>query len=414
MLVHVDSFSYMSYAVLCREFLLHTLCSFLWGVSLTRSMLVHVDSFSYMSYSVLCREFLLHTLYCFLWGVSLTRSMLFYVGSFSYTPPAVLYWEFLLHANCCFMWGFSLTYPLLLYVGSFSYTLHAVLCGDFLFHASCCSMYGVSLPRLMLFYVRSFSSTPHVVLCTEFLFHASCCSMYGVSLTCSMLFDAGNFSYTPLAVLCAQFLLHALCCFMWAVSLTYPVLFYVGSFSFTPLAGFCGESYSTLIKGAEKESKSLEKRDNGKVCGLQRGTPCIHSCTRHRLCWYPDGKHGPIGAQRPLTQVSWHVRAYWRAGATASPPLTSSAYSLARLRADMTISLHMGTRNLRCLHLSVSKYSIAQNNSWALHCFMAQFDHSSCGRESLLHAPKLVLWAGFSFTCHMLLLGETFLLHVPC
>ena len=150
----------------------------------------------------------------------------------------------------------------------------------------------------------------------------------------------------------------------------------------------------------------------------QRGTPCIHSCTRHRLCWYPDGKHGPIGEQRPLTQVSWQVWAYWHAAGTDSPRLASSEYSLARLRADMTISLHLsstlGTRNLCCFHFSVSKYSIAQNNSWALHCFMAQFDHSSCGRESLLHAPKLVWWAGFSYTCHTLLLGETFLLHFPC
>ena len=275
-------------------------------------------------------------------------------------------------------------------------------------------MWGVSLTRLLLFYTGNFSYTPIAVLCGDFLLHSPCCFMWGVSLIPSMLFYVGTFSSTPHVVLCTEFLLHAPCCLMWGISLTRPLLFYVRSFSFTPLAGLCGESYSTLIKDAEKESKSLEKRENGKVCGLQRGTPCIHSCTRHRRCWYPDGKHGPIGAQRPLTQVTWQVGAYWRAGATASPRLASSAYSLARLRADMTISVHMGTRNLRCLRFSVSRYSIAQNNSWALHCFMAQFDHSSCGRESLLHAPKIVLWAGLSFTCHMLLLGETFLLHVPC
>ena len=105
--------------------------------------------------------------------------------------------------------------------------------------------------------------------------------MCGVSLTCSILFDVGNYSYTPLAVLCAEFLLHALCCFMWGVFLTYPVLFYVGSFSFTPLAGLCGESYSTLMKDAEKESKSLVKRDNGQVCGLQRGTALLTYTAAH-------------------------------------------------------------------------------------------------------------------------------------
>ena len=184
------------------------------------------------------------------------------------------------------MWGFSLTYPLLLYVESFSYTLHTVWCG-------------------------------------EFLLHAPCCFMCGVSLTCSILFDVGNYSYTPLAVLRAEFLLHALCCFMWGVFLTYPVLFYVGSFSFTPLAVLCGESYSTLMKDAEKESKSLEKRDNGKVCGLQRGTalltytaahdtgfvgtqmasmgPSARSGHSHR--W--PGKYGPIGGQGRLTHRVW-------------------------------------------------------------------------------------------------------------
>ena len=137
----------------------------------------------------------------------------------------------------------------------------------------------------------------------------------------------------------------------------------------------------------------------------QRGTPCIHSCTRHRLCWYPDGKHGPIGAQRPLTQVSWQVWAYWHAAATDSQRLALSEYSLARLRADMTISLHLssalGTRNLCCLHFSVSKYSIAQNNSWALHCFMA----------SPIWPFKL--WSGVPLTRAQASLMGRFLLHVP-
>ena len=138
-------------------------------------------------------------------------------------------------------------------------------------------------------------------------------------------------------------------------------------------------SYCTLIKDAEKESKSVEKRDNG---GKVRAVT-----VRHPL-------HTQLHTTPALLVPRWQAWAYRHAAATDSPHLASSEYSLARLRADRTISLHLsetlGTRNLRCLHFSVSKYSIAQNNSWALHCFMAQFDHSSCGRESLLHAPKLV------------------------
>ena len=122
-------------------------------------MLVHVDSFSYMSYAVLCREFPLHTLCFFLWGVSLTRSMLFYVGSFSDIPLAALCGEFLLHPPCCFMWGLSLPRLMLFYVRSFSYTLHAVLCGQFLLHTPCCFMWGVSLSRPLLVSVGSL--TPH-------------------------------------------------------------------------------------------------------------------------------------------------------------------------------------------------------------------------------------------------------------
>ena len=277
---------------------------------------------------------------------NLTCNILVYLGSFSCTLHASSCGQFLLHVLCCFMSGVSLTHLVLFPVGSFTDTLDAVLCGEFLLHASYCSILGISLTPQLLFYVGIFSYIALAALCGEFLLHPPCCFMWGLSLPRLMLFYVRSFSYMLHAVWFGEFLLHALCCFMWGVSLTRPLLFYVGSFSFTPLAGLCGESYSTLIEDAEKESKSLEKRENGKVCGLQRGTPCIHCCTRHRLCWYPDGKHGPIGAQRPLTQVTWQVRAYWRAGATASPRLASSAYSLARLRTDMTISvlLHVDQR----------------------------------------------------------------------
>ena len=60
-------------------------------------MLVYVDSFSYISYAVLRGEFLLHAPCCFMWGLSLTHSVLFPVGSFSYSPHAVFSEHFLLH-----------------------------------------------------------------------------------------------------------------------------------------------------------------------------------------------------------------------------------------------------------------------------------------------------------------------------
>ena len=98
---------------------------------------------SYMSYAVLFGEFLLHAPSCFMWGVSPTRHLLFYVGSFFYMPHPVLYGEFLLHALCCFLWGVSLTRPVLFYVWSFSYMPLAVLCGEFLF----CLLYTSPSPR---------------------------------------------------------------------------------------------------------------------------------------------------------------------------------------------------------------------------------------------------------------------------
>ena len=291
-----------------------------------------------------------------------TCNILVYLGSFSCTLHASSCGQFLLHVLCCFMSGVSLTHPVLFPVGSFTDTLDAVLCGEFLLHASCCSIRGMSLTRQLLFYVGIFltcplllyvevsltpstlfnvgslSSTPHVVLCTEFLLHAPCRLMWGISLTRPLLFYVRSFSYTHFAVLCGEFLLHTPCCFMWGASLSSPLLFYVGSL--TP-------HWSKTLR--KNQSQWKRETTAARSVRLQRGTPCIHSCTRRRLCWYQDGKHGPIGAQRPLAQVTW------------------------------------------------------QSTGLLI-----------CGRESLLHAPKLVLWAGFSYTCHMLLLGETFLLHVLC
>ena len=159
----------------------------MWGVSLTRTGLFYVGSFSYTPLAVLCGEFLFHTLWCFVWGVSLTYHILFYVGSFSYTPQAVLCGEFLLHAPCWFMWGVSLRRSMLFYVRSFSYRHIAVLCGEFLLHAPWCFMWGVSLTRPVLFYVRSFSYMPPAVLCGEFLLHTPGSFLYGDFLASSSL-----------------------------------------------------------------------------------------------------------------------------------------------------------------------------------------------------------------------------------
>ena len=63
------------------------------------------------------------------------------------------------------------------------------------------------------------------------------------------------------------------------------------------------KSYSALILDTEKESiKSPEK--TASYVRLQFSTPCIQICTRDRVCCYKHGNHGPIGAQRSLTQVT--------------------------------------------------------------------------------------------------------------
>ena len=133
------SYSYTPSAILCGEFVLHTLCCFMWGVC-------------YTPCAILCGECVLHTLGYFIWKMCLKYPFLFCVRSMSYRPSAILCGE------------------VLFYVGSF---LHAPCC-SFL-HAPCCFMWGASLPHPMLFYVRSFSYIPYAVLYGEFAFHASCC-----------------------------------------------------------------------------------------------------------------------------------------------------------------------------------------------------------------------------------------------
>ena len=80
-------------------------------------------------------------------------------------------------------------------------------------------------------------------------------------------------------------------------------------------------SYSTLIKDAKKESKSLEKRDNGMVRAVTARHPFVTAAhdtgfvgtqmasmgpsarSGHSHRW--AGKYGPTGAQRPLTHRVW-------------------------------------------------------------------------------------------------------------
>ena len=147
----------MPHAVLCGEFLLHTPCCFMWGVSLTHSVLFYVLRLSYMPHAILCREFLLHGQYCFMWGISLTHSVLFYVGGFSYITVAFFMQE------VCF------PCPMLFDIRNLSYTPYASLCGgDFLI---ICSVF---------FRLKSFFYTLHAVLCGKFLlqFYVPCTSIF--------------------------------------------------------------------------------------------------------------------------------------------------------------------------------------------------------------------------------------------
>ena len=135
-----------------------------------RANMTYVPTPSVNDFCLTLWEFLLVSLCCFMWGVSLTLLMLFSVRNFSYTPHAVLCGEFLLHSSCCFMWGVSLTLPVLFSVRNFSYTPHAVLCGEFLLHSSCCFMGGVSLTLPVLLSVGVCFTCPVLFwTCGEFL-----------------------------------------------------------------------------------------------------------------------------------------------------------------------------------------------------------------------------------------------------
>ena len=106
--------------------------------------------------------------------------------------------------------------------------------------------------------------------------------------------------------------------------------------------------------------------------------------TLHSPCYL----HGTIRWQRPLTHPIWlRLSIDWNGSE--------------QIRPCPSICLKFWTQEACVvLHISVSKYNMPQKNCWALQCYLAQFDHSSFGRESLLHAQA-------SF------MGK-FLLHAPC
>ena len=98
-----------------------------------------------------------------------------------------------------------------------------------------------------------------------------------------MLVLVGSFSYTSRVSFNEESLLHSPFCFQWAVLGTL-----VFNHACVPAVSFSQrhqtidvvelhvgrqKSYSTLILDTEKESKSLEKRDNGKVCPVRARHP---------------------------------------------------------------------------------------------------------------------------------------------
>ena len=186
-----------------------------------------------------------------------------------------------------------------------------------------------------------------------------------------------GFSYTPLAVICGEFLLHAPCCFMWGVSLTRPLLFYVGSL--TP-------HWSKTLR--KNQSQWKRETTAARSVRLQRGTPCIHSCTRHRLWWYQDGKHGPIGTQRPLTHRIWLRLNIASHGSEQTGPFP---YICLKLWAQEICVVC----TFQCPNIAMPRTTLGLcTASWPNLIIQSVVGISS-------YTPKLVLWAGFSYTCHI-------------
>ena len=196
-LFYVGSFSSTPHASSWGDILLHTLCWFMWRLS------------------ILCGDIITCPSCCFTWGVFLKFLMLFYVGSFSDTPDAVLRGEFLLHTPCYLMWEDSLTCRILFYVVSFFDITHTVFFFFFFFlwemslRLSVLFYVGVSLTLLVLFFIQ------------EVYFHALRYLISGISLAHPMQVYVETFSNSMHCVLsCEEFLWYSPWYFMLDVSLT--------------------------------------------------------------------------------------------------------------------------------------------------------------------------------------------------
>ena len=126
MLLCMGSFLYMPvlFIYLFGDFLWHALCwgvsvgvEGIWGSHACPIMQFYIGSFSYAPHAfnagnfactpcaASCGEFLSHTLCCFMWGISVTHPVLLHVGNFCHTPCAASCGEFLSHTLCSFAWG---------------------------------------------------------------------------------------------------------------------------------------------------------------------------------------------------------------------------------------------------------------------------------------------------------------------
>ena len=177
-----------------------------------------------------------------------------------------------------------------------------------------------------------------------------------------MLVLVGSFSYTSRVSFSEdESHLHSPCCFQRAVLGTCHACMPDVSFTWETSDYWCRRvpcgKAEVLLHIDHRHWERIEV--TGKERQRQGHTP--NTAFRHlppvlkEVCRKPlfgvCGKVCPVTARHPLhTQLHtrsgllvwlWQAWANRRAAATHSPPLASSEYSLARLRADMTLSVHL-------------------------------------------------------------------------
>ena len=367
----------------------------------TCNILVYLGSFSCTLQASSCGQFLLHVLCCFMSGVSLTHPVLFPVGSFTDTLDAVLCGEFLLHASCCSTRGISLTRQLLFYVGIFSYMPLAALCGEFLLHPPYCFMWGVSLPRLMLFYVGSFSYMLHAVWCREFLLHAPCCFMCWISLTRTLLFYVGSFSYIPRAVLCGEFLFHAPCCFMWGV------LLHIDQRRWERIKVTGKERQRQGPWGYSAAPLAYTAAHDTDFVGTKMASMGLSARSGHSRRWF--GKYGPIGAQRPLSHRIWLRLSIASHGSEQTGPFPCICLKLWAQEICLVCTF-------QCPNIALPRTTLGLcTASWPNLTIQALVGSPSYTRPSsssfmgrfLLHVPYATFWGNVSLTRPVLVSPST-------